>query len=82
MLGKVLEVLVCATFSNHIYSNRNELYKQLKGGAIGLRLTAGIVARIVIDQWTKIFRERLRQAEEQFHMLKKYVNYIKVIMRE
>ena len=44
----VLEILVTMTFSNHIYTYRNEFYKQLRGVVIGLRLT-GIVARIVMD---------------------------------
>ena len=39
MFGKVLEILVSTTFANYIYLYKNELYKQLKGGAIGLRLT-------------------------------------------
>ena len=69
-LGKVLEILVSTIFAKHIYLYKNELYKQLKGGAIGLRPT-GIVARIVIDRLTKIFLERLSQADIQVYILKK-----------
>ena len=50
MFGKVIEVLVSTTFANHIYSYKNQLFKQLKGGALGLRLT-GIVALIVMDRY-------------------------------
>ena len=31
LFGKVLEVLVKTTFANHIYSYRNQLYKQTNG---------------------------------------------------
>ena len=55
ILGKVLEIVVCTTFSNHIYLFHNSLFLQRKGGPIGLRLT-GVVARIVIDTWAKQFQ--------------------------
>ena len=48
VFGKVLEVAIKAMFSNHIYTYKNELYRQNNGGAIGLRLT-GVIARIVMD---------------------------------
>ena len=38
-----------------------------------MRLT-GIVARIVMDRWTKLFLERMKQAEVDIHLLKKYID--------
>ena len=43
LLGKVIEVAIRTTFSNHVYLYNNKLYKQTRGGSIGLRLT-GVVA--------------------------------------
>ena len=78
MFGKVIEILVSTKFANHFYTYKNELFKQLKGGAIGLRLT-GIVARIVMDRWSRMFLERLGQAEIEVHLLKKYVNDVNLL---
>ena len=36
MIWKVLEVAIKTTFGNHIYLFHNKLFKQLKGGPIGL----------------------------------------------
>ena len=79
VLGKVLEVALRAPFKNHIYTYKNELFRQKRGGAIGLRLT-GIVARIVMDRWSRMFLERLGQAEIDVHLLKKYVNDVNLCL--
>ena len=73
LFGKVLEVVITSTFKNHIYSYRNTLYKQLKGGAIGLRLT-GVVARIVMDRWARMFKQELKKAEIPVYLMRKYVD--------
>ena len=79
VLGKVIEVAVRTTFKNHIYMYRNYLYQQLKGGAIGLRLT-GIVARIVMDRWSKIFRTTLDHNAINIYLQEKYVDDINVVI--
>ena len=79
LFGKVLEVLVKTTFANHIYSYRNKLYKQMNGGAIGLRLT-GVVARLVMDKWAQLFMERMTQAEIIVYLIKKYVDDVNICM--
>ena len=79
LFGKVLEVMVATTFSNHIYVYRNDLFRQARGGAIGLRLT-GVVARIVMDRWARLMIERLNQAEVSLFMLKKYVDDVNLCL--
>ena len=79
LMGKVLEVAIKATFKNHIYLYRNELYRQKAGGAIGLRLT-GIVARIVMDRWARVFSITLKEAEIILHMLRKYVDDVNLVL--
>ena len=39
---------ITAMFRNHVYTYRSSLYKQTKGGGIGLRLT-GVVESIVME---------------------------------
>ena len=66
-------MIISSTFKNHIYTYRTSLYKQMKGGAIGLRLT-GVLARIVMDCWAKLLKEALDKARVTVHMLEKYVD--------
>ena len=58
---------------NPVYTNRNSLFKQVKGGVIGLRLME-VVAMIVMNRWARSFILMLRQAEITIHLLKKYVD--------
>ena len=48
LLGKVVEILVKVTFENHFYKWNNNIYRQTKGGPIGLR-AAQSLARIIMD---------------------------------
>ena len=78
IIAKVLEVAIKTTFKNHIYSFKNELFKQEKGGAIGLRLT-GVVARILMDRWAEKFIEILQSNGVEIHVLKKYVDDVNLV---
>ena len=69
----MLEVAITAIFKNHIYTNRNSLDKQVKGGVIGLRLME-VIVMIVLNRWVRSFILMLRQAEITIHLLKKYVD--------
>ena len=40
----------------------------------------GIVARIVMDRWSKMFLERLKQAEIEVYLLKKYVDDVNLCL--
>ena len=55
----MLEVAITAMFKNHVYTNRNSLDKQVKGGVIGLRLM-GVVVMIVMDRRPRSFILMLR----------------------
>ena len=78
MIGKVIEEAIKVTFSNHTYTYRNEFYKQIKGGAIGLRLT-GVVARLVMDKWATLFRKHLKEAGVSEYLIEKYVDDVNVV---
>ena len=79
ILGKVLEIAVKTTFSNHIYLFHNRLFRQGKGGPIGLRLT-GVVARLVMDSWARLFLSTLDLNNIKVHLFKKYVDDVNLAM--
>ena len=79
IIGKVLEVAVRTTFRNHIYMYGNKLYRQLKGGPIGLRLT-GVVARLVMDQWAKLFLSTLANNNIMVYLFRKYVDDVNLAL--
>ena len=49
------------------------MYRQVKEGAIGARLT-GVVARVVIDNWERLIRESLERNLVEIYLLGKYVD--------
>ena len=57
------------TFGHHIYLFQNKLFKQQKGGPIGLHLT-GVVDRLVMDHWAKRFRSILETNRISVYLLK------------
>ncbi len=61
ILAKVVEIAVRETMRNHIYKFANVVYKQGKGGSIGLRAT-GVVAQIVVNSWKRRMMIRLLNA--------------------
>ena len=69
-MAKVLEVMITTCFRTHIYRWNNEVRRQAKGGAIGLRAT-GSVARATMDWWIREFRKRLEAAGIKVWLLKK-----------
>ena len=77
---KVLEIAVNAILNNHVYKFGNKFYKQRQGGPIGLRLT-GVVARLVMDGWTRTFKEKLVEAGVTLDMIVKYVDDINMGIR-
>ena len=73
LIAKHLMIRIRVAFKNHIYWYHGDLFKQLKGGAIGARLT-GVVARVVMDKWEQRLREVLRSNLVKTYLLGKYVD--------
>ena len=67
--------MIRETFKNYVHIYRNSLYMQMKGGAIGLRLTR-VVAKVVIDSWARRFVDTLAQADIAVYLLRNYVDDI------
>ena len=73
LVAKCIQSGIEVAFKNHIYWYHGDLFKQLKGGAIGARLT-GVVARVVMDKWEQRLREVLRSNLVKTYLLGKYVD--------
>ena len=74
----VVEILIKATFDNHFYKWGQEIYRQLEGGAIGLRAT-GSVARAIMGHIMEVIRGFMVDNGMPVHLLKKYVDDILII---
>ena len=80
VIAKLIEILVTVTFETHVYKWAGKLYKQKKGGPIGLR-ASGTVAKIAMEEWIRGLGMRLEELGFTVHLLRKYVDDVKVIDR-
>ena len=76
----LIQIAVLTVFSNHCFKFRGRIYRQSRGGAIGLRLTS-VVARIVMDTWACKFLFKLDTAGMRIFAFMKYVDDVNVVMR-
>ena len=58
MLGKVLEMLIVAGMTNHVYRFDNKIRVQIDGGPTGLSLTGEVADCFMVD-WDTKFLEKL-----------------------
>ena len=70
VMESVVQILIEATFSNHFYKWGENIYKQLEGGAIGLRAT-GSVARAIMGHILEEVKDIMVQNNMPVHLLKK-----------
>ena len=56
-----------------MYGFNNRIYKQMQGGATGLRLT-GLLARVHMDQWSRKMQEKLEYNLTRVYWRSKYVD--------
>ena len=62
MLGKIVEMLIVAGMTNHVYRFNNKVRIQVDGGPIGLSLTGQVADCYMID-WDSKFMQRLEKYE-------------------
>ena len=58
MIGKVIEMLIIAGMTNHVYRFNNQIRIQVNGGPIGLSLTGQVADCYMID-WDSKYLKRL-----------------------
>ena len=78
LTAKAIMMALEASFSNHIYEFQGELYLQLEGATIGVRLT-GEVARLVMDSWAQEIRSSLKRSKLELYLLSKYVDDVSIV---
>ena len=79
LLSMVVKITTLQIFKHHCYQFDGVVYRQSKGGPIGLRFTS-IVARLVMDHWLKVFLCAIVDAGALIHGIMKYVDDINLIM--
>ena len=60
MLGKVIEMLIIAGMTNHVYRFKNKIRIQINGGPIGLSLTGQVADCFMID-WEQRYMKSLEK---------------------
>ena len=79
LIGAALEIAIEASFTNHLYTFKGRMYRQRRGGPIGSRLTM-CVARVVMNSWGRIFRQRMEDAGLQIYLETCYVDDLRYII--
>ena len=79
LLARVVRIMVRETFSNHFYKWGDSLYRQVKGGPIGLR-AAQAIARLVMDEWLVECKARLEAGGVDILLMDKYVDVVLAIL--
>ena len=80
LLGKVVEIATVTTFTTHFYQWGGRLYRQTKGGPIGLAAT-GTIAKLAMENWMSKFLEVITKAGMKAHLLTKYVDDVLAVVK-
>ena len=80
VIEKMMEIIVRTTFNTHVYRWGGKIYRQKKGGPIGLR-ASGTVANVTMEVWIKSLEKKLSDAGCEIFLLRKYVDDVIIIMR-
>ena len=75
IISMVIQIGIEECMGNHVYSFKGRIYRQTKGGAIGVRLT-GEVSRVVMDRWSDLMTRSMEVSRVECYMLSKYVDDI------
>ena len=78
---ETVRILIEACFSTHVYKWKGEIFKQLRGGCIGLRGT-GSLARAIMAIVLEILEDLMKKAGLNPLLLKKYVDDILGVCRK
>ena len=60
IIGKVVEIAVKTLMRNHTYQFEGKYYIQKEGGSIGMAAT-GVIARLRMVRWSRLFKEKCRE---------------------
>merc|ERR1711884_276989 len=80
ILAEVVYIAVKTVFKNHLYQFEGVVRIQRQGGAIGGELTQ-IVARVVMDKWMEMFKEKMEKNNVNIFLAKKYVDDVNLLLQ-
>ena len=75
MMASMMKILVETVMRNHCYQFDGKLFMQQTGGPIGLKLT-GVLARLVMLRFDKMYLEKLEKFEIKLALYKRYIDDI------
>ena len=73
MLAQTVVIAARHIMENHLYTFNGRVYRQSKGGPIGVELT-GVLARIVMLWWDGKYLKKLEELNLKLIMYKRYVD--------
>ena len=80
MFVAALRHVLMFVMRNHVYTFNDVIYRQSKGGPIGLELT-GVLAQIFMVWWDRELKRIATTLGLEFYMYKRYVDDINLVMR-
>ena len=66
----MVQTLIETTFNTHVYRWAGKVYKQRKGGPIGLR-ASGSLAKAAMEDWISRFENKLGKLGIKVHLIRK-----------
>lgn len=73
MIARTMEIVVNTIMSNHLYQFDSRVFKQVKGGPIGMEIT-GVLARLVMFWWDEKFLAKLSKLGISLKLYLRYVD--------
>lgn len=75
MFIEAFRIVLLFIMKNHVYTFNGVIYRQLKGGPIGM-----VLAQIFMIWWDRRFKDTAHTMGLQLHMYKRYVDDINIVM--
>ena len=75
MFAEVLSIITQVLMNNHLYTFGGELRVQEGNGSIGDRAT-GIIAQLVMVNWDRRFKMKLKDLQIVYDIIKRYIDDI------
>ena len=74
----MVQTLIESTFNTQVYKWAGKVYKQRKGGPIGLR-ASGSRAKAAMEDWISRFEDKLGKLGIEVHLIRKYLDDVVII---
>ena len=81
MFCDAIGIMIKKTMEMHDYKFDSKVYRQLKGGAIGMDLT-GVIADIYMCEWDKMLMEKIKNEGYECKMYKRYKDDVNMVLRK